>query len=150
MKGLELTETAECPDWIAPGIWPLVKREMVLKRAGVIRDSNDQSADKFGLDHAKFAKLLMSRKWRREVEDFREQMAQKCIAAADIVADALLSDLDDPVKVAKMSPRDKTIMTKQLSENVLNLSNGMVGSPSLGSINFTDIKVLMGAPLEKP
>jgi len=146
---LELTETDERPECIPEGIWPLVKREMILSRAGVVKSSNRQSAEKFGIAIGDWIRISSSKKWRREVEEFREQMAQKCMIASDRVADALVTDLDDEEKVAKMSIRDKAIVTKQLSENVLNLSNGMVGSPALG-ISFNDVKVLLGTAIEKP
>lgn len=146
---MELSDGEEVPDWCPADVWPLLKRKMILLRAGVLKDSVAKVAAGLGLEVGKVAGLLRVKKWAKQVTEFREQMAQKTMIAAESMVEALIDDLDDPEKVAKMSPRDKAIVTKQMSETVLNLSNGVVGSPAIG-VNFNDIKILLSQTVEKP
>lgn len=146
---LELTDGEEVPEWCPPDIWPLLKRKMILLRAGVLKDSVAKVAAGLGLEVGKVSGLLRVKKWAKQVTEFREQMAQKGMIAAEAMVESLIDDLDDAAKVAKMSPRDKSIVTKQMSEMVLNLANGVVGSPAIG-VNFNDIKILLSQTVEKP
>lgn len=145
----ELTSNDDRPDWVPEAVWPLLVEDLILLRAGIKKHSARTVAKKWGLDEVKVFGLLRTKKWGRAVQDFREQMGQRSMIAAERAGDALLDDLADEAKVAKMSIRDKAIVAKQMSENALNLNNGVVGSPAIG-LNFNDIKILMSTSVEKP
>lgn len=144
-----LTTTDERPEWIPEDIWPILKKELVLSKAKVSRRSLGEIARGLGLDESKTRSLYNSRNFKVQMEEAREDLSQSSIAAAYRAGEILHERLNDPVAAAKISARDASIIKKQQSENALNLSNGMVGTPAF-SMNFSDIKVLLGQTLEKP
>lgn len=145
----ELTAGDDRPDWCPEGVWPGLVEDMILLRAGIKKHSMRQIAAKWNLPEGKVIGLSQVRKWGRVIQEFREGMGQRSMLAAERAGDSLLEDLADEGKLAKMSIRDKAIVAKQMSENALNLNNGVVGSPGIG-LNFNDIKILLATNVEKP
>lgn len=149
MNALTVPVESDRPDWIAEDIWPILKKELTLSRAKVNKRSLGQIATGLGLDESRVRSLYNTRAFKVAMDEAREDLSQSSIAAAYRAGEILHERLSDPIAAAKISARDASIINKQQSENALNLSNGMVGTPAF-SMNFNDIKVLLGATLEKP
>lgn len=148
-KPLALAEAEERPEWVPEGVWPELKKDLVLARAGSVKRSVQQIADRWNLPFGKVRSLYASKRWRMDMEEARMDIADMSAVVAYRMGHALADDLDDDEKVKKMTISDKSKVLKMASDNMLNLSNGSVGSPAF-QLNFGDVKMLLGTPPKKP
>lgn len=150
MNGLAVAEPEdECPANVAPALWPLLRRTLVLMKTGVDKRSANAVAAEFGLTEPQLTAIRRAKVWRLDIERERENLSEASMIAAGTMLSSLHEDIRNPEVLAEMSVRDKAVVAKQMSENALNLGNGMVGSPAL-NMSFGDVKILLGAGPAKP
>lgn len=148
---LEEDYEGERPEWVPEGVWPLLKQDLVLSRAGVNKASNQQLADKWNLPLGRLRGLLQSSKWVPQFEEERSKALLSAMVANQRAATILHDKLNDPEKVAKMGVLDSGKLVKLTSDTMLNLSNGNTGGGiTVGNINFADVKALLNINIKKP
>lgn len=145
---VETTED-ERPDWCPEGVWPFFKRQMVLVHAKVDKSSMQQIANKWQLPVGKVLSFCRTRKFRLQMEESREDLTQSALAAAYKTGELLHAALDDPERVAKISPKDLSTIAKQQTDIALNLANGAVTASPL-HFHFSAVKELLAQTVEKP
>ena len=140
----------ERPEFVPEAMWPHLKRDMILSRAGVLKDSNEQLAGKYGLKVGQVRHLLQSRKWRADFEATRQDLVSSH-AVAGMKLDTMFHEkLNDEERMAKVSALDIAKMRKLNNDAMLNLSNGTATGSTIGTLNFADIKAMVNVNIKKP
>lgn len=139
----------ERPEWVPEAVWEPLKKKLVLSRMGVCRDSLDQIADSFGLEPFRVRGLIQSRGFRVQMEEMRRRTEELSGLSAQMASEGLAEKLADPDVLAKLSPKDLSLIAKQQTDNMLNLGNGQVGASNT-TFNFADLKMMVGGSVEKP
>jgi len=85
---------------------------------------------------------------RVAIADIRDAAVTKKLIIANTADELLMAALSDPVKVATISPRDLSQISKQHTDSALNLANGRTG-PATQQINIGDMKVLIQRQAER-
>src|SRR6185295_9257857 len=125
MKELESGEDSR-PDWCPEGVWPEFRRACVAFKSRVDKSSMQQVADRFGFELTKVRGILSNGSWRLNMNEERDNLATGSALVAGAMMSSLHQDLSDEAKLAKMTIRDKSIVAKNMSDNMLNLTNGTV------------------------
>lgn len=141
----------ERPEYISEAGWPLLKQELILSRAGVLKLSDEQLASRHGVKLGQIRGLKAGHKWRPQFDETRQNMLESAMVLNEKVHTVLHEKWSDPAKLEKMSPLDAMKAAKLATDTMLNLSNGNSGGGiSIGQINFADVKALVNMNVQKP
>lgn len=150
MSALSLpVDENERPDWVPEAVWEPLKRKLMLSKMLICRESLDQISDSFGLEPFRVRGLMNKRDFKTQLETMRRRTEELSGMSAQMASQGLAEKLADPEVIARLSPKDLSLIAKQQTDNMLNLGNGQVGASS-PTYNFKDLKVLVSGSLEKP
>jgi hypothetical protein len=77
------------------------------------------------------------------IDECRAAMGTKSIILADRALDSLMDDMNDPVKLSEMKPKDKLSIAKQLTDNAINLENKAVAGQGQTNIDVGTVQILI-------
>lgn len=150
----QLTDNPEVerPSWCPEGVWEPLRRDLVAIKCKASKASTGQIAEKYGIPQGKISHLMTAGSWRLNMDEVRQDLANGSAVIAYEMMSSLHGDLENKEKMGKMTIRDKSIVFKNMSDNKLNLTNGIVGSHGtlMQFNNFGDLKALFTAPIKKP
>lgn len=146
---LQRKENGPRPDWCPEAVWDSLVEELILLKARCSKKSLFQIADAHGCTVEQLRSVLSSRLLRDNLECVKEELAESNALVARKTQRILHEKLADPNVVAKLSPRDVAIISKQATDSHLNLQNGFAGAPQI-QMDFKQAVLMLSQPLPKP
>ena len=138
------------PTFVPEAVWPELKKQIALVRAGIDKRSIATIAASYGLTCKQFDSIRRDKRYAVQLEEVRAGLADSSAVALRTLHGALHDKLQDPDKVDKLSIPDTVKSIKALGDHMDSMSgNGQIVINNHGN-NFLDVKALIASRVQKP